>query len=262
MDWGRVCAALKQKAKRHNISDDILRQRNQDLVSILSICGEMSQGRKVATRIGEYLLLQDTFRILVPCCPDYAHSNGRYTFSGLSGGISLLAEKHIAFVFHLKELIPKLEIVFMYADLEAEDTELCKVTGTTKTQFLELLESSILVTRAAVEGLGIKVEKMSTVIPDLSSREGEYRAMLEGDTSYRQRIETESIARSTMYYRIRQNMTAQEMRARTIRTAAQYLALGQFASSNNYLICNHTTVNLSWYLQVNAPVLHNPVDVY
>ncbi|MEK7553075.1 MAG: hypothetical protein AAB504_00065, partial [Patescibacteria group bacterium] len=81
---------------------------------------------------------------------------------------------------------------------------------------------------------------------------------------FKARLITEMVARENLYNNIYQakQMTIEGKMKRTIKTAAQYVVMGNFADKNNFLICNHTTSNLTWYLQTKAAILHNQIIPY
>lgn len=261
VDWDRVKSALNQTARRQPDAQavpGVLEKLNQ----LTQVCGPASQNRKMLVRLGNWLLKPGIRTIAVPCCPDYTHQNGVYTFSGLHDGVSLLAQKHITFLQELTGVLPDLNILLMYADHESDDPELLRVTGQTKPTFETLVGNSVSNTRKLVSHLGWKVEKMTDCIPDLLPEEQRNILYLSSNPEFRRRIESETMARIEMYWKIRFRMEKSEMIRRTIATAAQYIALGNFAASQDYAVCNHTTTNLSWYLHTEAALLHNPVSVY
>jgi hypothetical protein len=198
----------------------------------------------------------------VPCCPDYSHDGNRYTFQGLQGGISLLAEKHISFLRDISTLLPGTEITFLYADHEADDAELLRVTGKTKDEFTSLVRSSIVATEQRISSYGWTSCAMTDFMPDLVAEEERCYRWIAENPNFTQRIFSETVSRADMYLKISRTLTSSEMRERTMRTAAQYVAVGRFAAMRGCMISNHTTVNLAWYLQTDAAILHNPVCIY
>lgn len=261
VDWQRTQKALGQIARRRNVTEVKLMSVVQILPDVVRNCGAFSQSRVSVLKIGA-ALLSERGRVLVPVCPDYTHVDGRYTFQGLNGGVSLLAERHISFLEQLKHLLGDVAVVFLIADHEADDKELCRATRTSASEFRQLVMSSQQATAERVKAHGWGVELMTTVIHDLVEREQQISAWLAGNPAFNQRIVSETIARRAMYSRINPALSSTEQVARTIKTAAQYIALGEYAALHGYLICNHTTTNLSWYLQTQAAVLHNPITVY
>ncbi len=261
IDFERVKKALAQMTRTDLARRAVLEGAFSILPRLVGACGPFSQTKRMALFIGRELLRGDC-HIIAPCCPDYSHNGSQYTFRGMGGGISLLTQRHIAFLDALTPILNNPQVVLLYADHEVDNADIVRVTGKTKSEFSELVANSIATTRNQVASRGWKVERMTSTIPNLVDEEERVVAWISAASELQRRIDSETLARSDMYYRIRQNFTWEEMRFRTIRTAAQYVALGQFATNNGYLVCNHTTVNLSWYLQAETGVLHNPVSVY
>jgi hypothetical protein len=117
-------------------------------------------------------------------------------------------------------------------------------------------------TRELVAPFGWAVTRLSEYVPDLVLRErNAYETLLLNDV-YSARLEAYAIARTRMYLAIDPSATPARMRERTLRTASQYIALGKFANEHKCVICNHTTVNLSWYRETETALLHNPISVY
>lgn len=209
--------------------------------------------------LGRTLLFSPAPTILAPCCPDYGHKDGQYDFSGLRGGISLLAQRQIEFLMGLSAQGFKLPVCLMYADQEAEDIELCRVVQQTRESFIGLVESSIRQTSLIVP-TGWQVRKFSEILPLLSKEEGvEGQRLLCEEEAV---INRDAHARRAMYERINPRFTWEQMQHRTARTAAQYLILGRWAAQNGYIISNHTTVNLQWYRKTEVGLIHNPIKVY
>ncbi len=262
MDWPRVQAALRQQARKQALGMEKVDSVMQILENVNSIVGPSTQARQVIVRLGYYLLSNESIKVLAPCCPDYTHVEGKYTFQGLRGGISLLAEKHISFVEKLAEIYPNVEVLFLYADHEGDDYELLASTKTSREDFATQVENSVKTTRNKVSQNGWRVEKMTDVITTLLDDETRIIEEISNDSRYTARFNSETISRMEMYRRIRRSMQVEEMKRRTIKTAAQYIALANFAHQAGYIICNHTTTNLAWYLQTDALFLHNPISVY
>lgn len=260
VDWKRVYSSLAQQARANQIAPERVGEVVERLKKILVLCGPASAGRKVLQRIG-FALLSDRPRIIAPACPDYSHCDGKYTFRQLNEGISLLAQKQIDFLRAAREVLSEVEVTIAVADREAEDESLRKSVGESIESFRAKVRGTIKAIASAIKQDGWCVATMTSVIPEFSEREELWIQKIRSDRALSARITTDAIARSEMYMRIAP-FTAEEMFARTLRTAAQYLTLGTWAQSTNTLIANHTTTNLAWYLQTGAGILHNPIAVY
>jgi hypothetical protein len=206
---------------------------------------------------------EERSKVYAPSCPDYGHDGERYTFKGLGGGVSLLAERHIEFLRSLEELVPGgLDISVLVANQEVEDAEIVRSVGVTPAQFSERVADTLLATRARVAPYGWCADFMTNTIPGLLAAEHERMQELLTDSKYRQQLTTDAMGRTELYRSINPRMTSEEMLRRTARVAAQYLALGVCAAKRNVVVCNHSTVNLSWYKRTEVGLLHNPVCIY
>lgn len=261
VDARRLGSALRQAARKCGSAQDV-EEAISTVSRIIELCGPGSSSKQMAFRIGLLLLRQPQPTILVPVCPDYSHEDGLYTFKGLGSGVPLLAKLHVSFLEQVRMIVPSLSAVFLIADQESEDAALCRSVGLTQDAFLQQVTESALATHEFVDKLGWKACAMSTYVPELKVREANVATRMSQDPSLHNRIQTETMQRASMYRRIDSLLTYERMRERTIRTAAQYVVMGEFAERNGLGICNHTTVNLSWYLKTEVALLHNPISVY
>ena len=260
IDWDRVAKYLRTEIahgrERGNGEKAIERAKR-----IIARCGPSTHTRVMAQRIAR-ACLRGSPAVVVPVCPDYAHDGTRYTFQGpLGTGVSLLAQRHIAFLEPLvrEDLI---HVELLYADQESLDERLCASAGIKADTFvLHVLESVDATMRYCLDhSLPIQVTTMTERFPELGERERTAAIrVIQNETAL---IQLDTMARRSMYHTIDRRMSWEEMRQRTARTAAQYLALGELASSQGWLVANHSTVNLRWYLRTEVGVLHNPTDVY
>ena len=147
------------------------------------------------------------------------------------------------------------------ADHEADDPALVRTVRKSREEFLKLLNGSIEKTREAVAPMGWRVEAMTKVILSLVEEEERVYQEIRANPAYKARMVSDTIKRMGMYVKYG-NLSPEEMQERTARTSAQYVVLGRHAANHGFMICNHTTTNLSWYLQTEAAVLHNPVEIY
>lgn len=256
----RVRTALYQESKNNEQEDDI-QEVYTKLEKILGLCGEASTTRKMATRLGSSIL-QGHSKVIVPSCPDYGQKNGMYTFDGLGSGVSLLTQKHVVFLCKLQEVFPQLQPVLLIADLESDNLALCEAVGVSQDEFIHRLGKTLVATRELVSKYGWSVCNMTDLISDLRVKEVKAHQWISSRDDFVSRISVDTLSRVSMYQKVNARFTMDEMRARTIRTAAQYVALGEYAATNDALVCNHTTVNLSWYLQTDVALVHNPISVY
>lgn len=255
----RVVSALRQHARANQLPhrlDEVVRV----LCMLESLLGSSSHGRKALLRIGK-VLFDESPKIIVPTCPDYAHTDGRYTFAGITGGVPLLAQRHIDFLDDVCRVLPNASITFVLADQEALDPVICTRLGVTQEEFLQKIDDSVCALHEVIRHRGWQSVHMTKRFPTLLDQEVLHVAEIRHSARYRVRIDAYTVARGDMYRKLGVYNT-EAMRERTIRTAAQYTALAELSIQESFLICNHETVNLSWYHEKNAAVLHNPVCVY
>lgn len=253
----KLRSGLLQKTRELQIDDGLVDIVCQQMTKLSAISPLSKQMRY---RVGISLLYGA--QIVAPACPDYSHENGCYTFRSVSGGVSLLANLHIDFLRQVQEIVPQAQITILLADHEAKDPALCRAIGVNQKEFSTLIAQSVRSTAQKVFDYGWQVLPMTTLISDLEEREAENIELIRNDPRYKQRITSDTIARMDMYRQISHDFSTEDMTERTIKTAAQYLTMGQFVVSRNFIVCNHSTVNLCWYKESGATVLHNPVSVY
>lgn len=262
-DWNRIEKAIIQYARRKNkiVDQHKLKGILNELAIIREISGSYSSGRAELNKIG-YSLLEGNPIIAAPSCPDYSHTNGCYNFRSLGSDVSLLALKHIEFLKKLTHLIPRISIVILIADQEILNEEVRKAVNVTYDEFNSKLRGSYQATQKLVHELKWEVAMMTKHMPNLLDDEHKVAQWIASDSHRMERIINETCMRSSMYKRINASMNESDMRQRTIATAAQYIALGNYAAKNNWIICNHTTTNLSWYKETSVGVIHNDICIY
>jgi len=259
MITSRSISAIKQRA-REMASPIPVEQVLETLHKILPLLGSQSHSRQMVNRIG-YTLLTGKIAIVAPSCPDYAHHLGQYTFAGVGGGVPLLAQVQIALLERLAVYLPKATFEIVVADQEADDSAMCHKVRKTREEMLDLIEGSVQAVHAVVASRGWSVHHMTERFPELRQLEGAFSTRIAADASLEARILSSTISRQSMYAQIG-TFTREEMIARTVRVAAQYCAMAHLSCRDGFMICNHETVNLSWYTEQGATVLHNAVSVY
>lgn len=258
----RLSKALGQSARNNN-SAAILPAVIESLSAIIPLCGQSTNTRKAALRLGEVMLANNKLKVIAPCCPDWSHQDGAYTFRGLNSGISLMAWHQIRFLRSIQETLSiPLEVKIAYPDQEVDDKHLLEWSQGDEQLFQKKIDSSILTTRAEVQKDGWQVCAMSEFLPDFRRQEEKVKAELRQNEKVRARIISETMHRMELYKKIHRDITPDEAIERTIRGASHYIILGKYAVANKVAISNHTTTNLSWYNETGAGLLHNPVNVY
>ena len=251
---------LNQKGADSKPAEELANSILDTSLRIANICGIRTQTRPNIIRIAKILLENPNPIILAPSCPDFSHLNGKYNFESLSGGVPLLAQKQIEFIQSIKAIIPTCKPIILLADAEIDDEEMLNKVNINKDKFRKLINQSLIATEVICEPLGIKVKLMTDYIEDLREQELACCEIIKSKMS--SRIKAETLTRQNMYIKINPNFTYNDMKQRTERTAAQYMALGQFATQTNSIISNHTTTNLAYYPLVGTALVHNSTEIY
>jgi hypothetical protein len=259
VDWKRINKSLLQNNRK-------LKQEDIDEVfckfsAIQGLLGEYSLGRTTVTKICAHILKNKQINCIVPVCPDYSEDNELYTLNNLSGGISMLARKHIDFLKKIQECVP-VKAHILYADYEAEDDYLRSKVGVTKEEFFAHISSSKETCISLVKNFGWTASLMTELIPDIAQQESVYIELIRNEEKYKGKIEYDTFNKSELFNRINPNFTWEDKIFRTLKYSAQYYVMGLFCSNNDYLVCNHSTANLSWYLKTGTGLLHNPISIY
>lgn len=260
VDWKRLEKFVFQECRREGHTDGGMVM--EKLRGIVTLCGGEIHGRQEINRVALSLVKTNCAPLVIaPCCPDYTHKDGKYTFQGLRGGVSLLTSLHLQFLEPLSEVLPEARVKILIADQEADDEALCRVCGKTREEFLNLVSESIAQTQHAVNHKAWEARAFTEYVPDLLTQESAIAEKLLSVPMFADRLRRETWSREDMYGRIG-TFTPAQMLKRTARTAAQYLALGRLVQSESGILVNHTTTNLKWYAETEVAVLHNPVCVY
>jgi len=254
---GREEAALRRLVRTGACAvpaDELVRM----VADALAACGPSSHGRKNALRLGK-CFAGERARVVVPVCPDYGYDTDADAYRGLVQGVWRIAEQHVGFLEKVQRAVPHLHATFVLADAEYEDPVLCRAAGLSRDEFSTQVCEAVRATRERVHPFGWEAVGMRDLVPDMDERERAAHALITGNPALRLRLTHDTIAREDLYRRLDTLCSAAERYARTARTASQYVALGTFACDAVMAVCNHTTVNLSWYAHVDAALLHNPV---
>ncbi len=259
----RLGTALVQYARDNNLESGLAHRAQVAIEECGQLLGPRSSSRVARLRLGK-ALMDSSLRpeVWVPVCPDYSGDADGYRFDDLHSGVSLLARRHIAFLAMFFKSVPGAQMRVMYADLEARDLAIQRSCGIGHQVFLQRIDASIEATRKVLEGPAWEVSRMTDVVGDLDQHEEAAELWLLMDPDRVQRLARDSVAREDLYARIDPNLTPQQRFDRTLKTAAQYLALGREANRRGALICGHTTTNLHWYSVAGAALVHNDVRIY
>lgn len=260
INWIRIKKAILQKNK--NLTSDEVEEVFAKFRAIHHMLGEYSLGRTTVTALCTHMLRhKGVIKCLVPVCPDYSHENGLYTLNNVSGGISMIAQKHIDFLKGIHEHI-QIEAHFLYADYETEDVYLRNKVDITKEDFVERIHQSKEVCTSIVSNMGWTASLMTDHIPDIQEKESVHIELIRSEEKYKRKIEYDTINKNDLFNRINPDFTWDDKILRTLKYSAQYYVMGLFCLEKDHVVCNHTTANLSWYVQLGAGILHNPVAIY
>jgi hypothetical protein len=223
-------------------------------------------------------------RIFAGSCPDYAHDGSQYTHEGISDDVPFLTEVHLRCDLPLLEVLDTYDIPYEYtvlvADVEATDTFFCeRFTDGDRAKFMELCRGSM--TKTGIALAHVKAAK--DLSGDLRSSsffeefghghfmdlQHAYSAVLAAryleDERFSSRVTSDTAARMPMYRRMYPHMFRPEvsflqrgdfLAGRTMRTMAQYLALGRcIGEHENSVVISHPTTNKSTYNDRNKYLL-------
>jgi hypothetical protein len=259
LPWKRVRSALFQYMCAHGISKRRFEHVAHILPQLMDLCGSYSHSRRTAMRVG-ICLLQRKPRLLATVCPDYAHQNGRYTYEGLLDGVPMLVEIHETFLQKVIALVPDLKVGLLIADHEADFEPLRQSVRLSRDEFLDRVASSIKAAGKHVRDRRWSVRTFTGLLPHFRQAVDERTRQLEADPSLSARLASETLSRSTFYRRV--GYPTEVWSRRSAEIAAQYTILGEHCASNNILICNHSTISLSWFIRAGAGFLENPVAIH
>ncbi len=259
IDWKRIKKALLHK--NQNTTEKEVEQVFSKFSAIQHMLGDYSLGRSTVSIICTHILQHKGIKCLVPVCPDYSQENELYTLNYVSGGISMLAQKHIDFLKRINEHIP-VKAHILYADYEVEDNYLRNKVGVTKDEFFKQIRSSKETCISAVKHMGWKASLMTELIPDIAYQESVYIDLIRNEEKYRRKIEYDTRNKEDLFNRINPNFTWEDKTFRTLKYSAQYYVMGLFCKEKDYIVCNHTTANLAWYVKTGTGLLHNPIAIY
>lgn len=259
----------------------------------LSQCG-LEIPLRQARRFGRMLSCgqENPLRIYIGTCPDYSHTAGRYTFEALGDDIPLLTRVHLENDRPLFNLLDQHEIQFevriLLADVEGSDGYFCdRYTGGSEAEFMSRCASSVERTGAFLERYQEHYRTGRFVSSTFFEEFGRDR-FLNLETAYgirveelrdanqtvAKRISNDTQARRELYRRLYGTPGPQFLEQRTIRTMAQYLALGHLISdyepttmvlhqtTNRRLVNDRGRIAISEQEQRTFPVLSLQQSVY
>lgn len=212
--------------------------------------------------VTESLAARKKQQVFAPSCPDYQHDGRMYTFGELGSDVSLLGMCQIEFA---EKFLPKLglygipyDYVVLTADFEVNDKAMLKINGVTREAAMQRVKGTIEATGNYLRGL-LELQNGSVVrsagfmeeFPDFMERQGLYEAhiarLVETDRHFRRFVEEIHEGRNNLYNRLFPEAVLKGLMPRTVRTMAQYSALGDIARARNAMITSHRTLNIPAY---------------
>lgn len=204
-------------------------------------------GNKSEKRLLKIALRQATkekpVRFYVGSCPDYSHNGEIYTHEGLGDGVPFLTQIHLQTDSYILGVLEENKIpyqfVVMIADVEAEDEIFCqRFTNGDKQEFMKRCHKSQERTTQLFKDLRLDRKLKSSSFFEEFGRERfmyfqeAYQKVLTQrisiDGSFNMRVTGDLIARREMYRHMYPGISDQDfLIQRTLRTMAQYLALGR-----------------------------------
>ncbi len=237
LDWKRIDSAVRQEARALGLTANA-EEVCQQLRGLAEVCGPFTSNRKMLVKVGR-VLLGESREIIVPICASNAGD---------------LVKSHVVFLNEILTILP-IDKINLLVGGKGSETEAELLADVKKTE--TMLKKLLVAMEASGEiGTNQNWEVKSIADIDLTMGEKELKKFREisNNLGLEAHINHTTIARSVLHH----YNNIKDTRGATIRGAAQYVALGECADSHKMLVCNHQTIFLSWYLQTEAAVLHNP----
>lgn len=255
-DVKRVERFLFQEARRRRIDGAKAKAASLKTQQLIEICGEFSQNRAMALRIGERLLkAEGSITVLCPVCINYGNVKRSMTTVG-----SFL-EKHRAFFKRACDIEPAFKPTFFIPNHEVLNETIRRTGAVTLSELTAVLQELQAIAHQVTDPEGWRTTTMLDLIPDIAQQERNALEILLVRQDCEKRITAQTRERWHMYMQGVHAMDFEDMKLRTAQAAAQYIVLGGYAASHNMLICNHSTTSLRWYRETSAGVLNNPITL-
>ncbi|KXK09164.1 MAG: hypothetical protein UZ21_OP11001000222 [Microgenomates bacterium OLB22] len=223
-------------------------------------------------------------RLFAGSCPDYAHDGAQYTHEGISDDVPFLTEVHLRCDLPLLEVLDTYDIPYLYtimvADVEAMDSFFCeRFTDGDRDKFMQLCRGSMCKTAIALDHIKASRELSGDLKSSSFFEEFGHGHFMELQHAYTQvlaqryvqderfnaRVSADTTARRPMYRRMYPHMFKPDipflqrdefLAQRTMRTMAQYLALGRCIGEYDHaVVISHPTTNKGTYNDRNKFLL-------
>ncbi len=159
-DMHRVEKALYQESRKVRYEQGMVADVVAATVKIAQLCGDFSQNRKMALRIGT-ALLSGSKTIITPLCLDFGNLADHAEF------VSNFVQKQIRFLDKVHEVAPSLVPIFVFAEQEMYNKDLMRICSKSADQLQDILRNAGTITEAIVRDQGWKCQSMIELIPDI-----------------------------------------------------------------------------------------------
>ncbi len=253
LNWKRMLKNIARSSSSYpDCDDEKLEEIKACLKAMLPKVGFWSINKRSLGAIGKVLLhttgnreLDQGLTVISPVClnPADLEKNNQAPSS--------IVRSHIEFLETLSGVIKIKSAAFLFPShgkiQSPEEKALAeKIYANTKSSLKsELIDCSFVLMEDLLPTIRDVEEKVLTEIKEMPSMQTLIKLL--------------SKEREKYYCRI--GLSSDLWQRRTVRTMAEYTALGRYAATTGSLICNHTTGNIRCYLRVGAGVLHNPVQL-
>ncbi len=257
-DVRRLEKALVQEARRKQMGTAPVPQVTDKTLRVIELCGEFSNNRVMALRIGLALLeteLKGSRTLLVPVCLNYGK------LGNCKEDVITFLGRHKAFLEAVTAAVPLLKPTFLVPNHEVANETLCRTSRISSEDLRGLMAEVKAIVSQVVASHEWTCSNMLEIIPDIGRREQEVFESIRTQSKFTSKIHAQTHLRRHMYLQGTYAMDFEDMKLRTMQTAAQYIVLGNFAAGREMLICNHTTTSLGWYMETGAAVLNNPITL-
>jgi hypothetical protein len=238
LNWSRIERSLRQYARRSGSEEecpDLIRK----LRDLVLLCGSYTASRKKLIAIGK-ALLNPNLEIVCSVCL-------RPRDLRAPENIPELVRHHEQFLAKILSVVGPVPVTILIPihDCPAFTKEAYDLVRTIGNYMIKN---------------GWVTRVMDDVFPEIRELENYWvRELQDEKTLVRIRAFANARLAVGLYCQRGVDIREDEAENLTRRTSAQYLALGGLVQKRNWLICNHTTLNLSWYGKVGSALLHNPV---
>lgn len=225
-DRKRVVTAVSRIARRSGLSNDASAIAAQKALKIVDMCGERSQNRIYARKIGSALLKGSTSAICMVGGRSCHYRYGKIEFART-------VEKYRQFFGQIRPFWEPRSITLLVDGPTQDANDLGLETGW-------------------------NVETLWSIIPDLSLRLCSAFEKIQTDLCFSNKVRFYRTENASGIPRLKESPDYDESCLESMTIAAEHFVLGEYAADSNTMICSHITENFRWFAKTEAAVLHNP----